>query len=235
MRIALISDVHANLPALQAVLNTLEKENPDLWICLGDIVGYGPHPAECIAEIRSRNMISVLGNHDAGVAGLLSVKHFREPNRKLIEMTKTLLSEEDRNWLAERPLIAEGDAWLAVHSSPVNPDKWEYLQSALRIREILQGFKKRFCFAGHTHRPGMVSDTIGHTEIDEEHHYFINPGSVGQSRDGDERASCGILDLSDLTYRNIRVPYNIERAVQDLKILGFSDSEAARLIKPRMS
>lgn len=235
-RIAIISDVHANLPALEAVVKQLENEKPDLWLCLGDIVGYGPHPAECVELIKSRNMQCVLGNHDAGVVGKLELDHFRNPNRKLIEMTRQMISTEQMEWLGELPFTHEDTELnlLAVHSSPENPQKWEYLNSAFRVRQLLTSLSYNFCIAGHTHRPGVVSEAIGVNTVKKGYKFFINPGSVGQSRDGDERASCGILDTEQFTYKNIRVIYDLTPVLQDLEKLGFSLSEARRLMETRI-
>lgn len=235
-RIALISDIHGNLPALEAVIGELDKENPDIWLCLGDVVGYGPHPAQCIDLIRQLNMKCVMGNHDAGVAGVISDNHFRYPNRKLIKMTRLMISKEQLEWIKKLPmeLVDEECKWFAVHASPDQPHKWEYLNSAIRIRQILSEIEYNFCFVGHTHRPGVVSETIGLKKIQSGHKYVINPGSVGQSRDGDPRASCGILDLKNYTYKNLRVSYKLNSVVNDLEKLGFSSKDAERLIKPRI-
>ena len=231
-KIALISDVHGNYPALEAVIKELEQENPDLWICLGDLVGYGPHPAEVIDEVISRKILCVMGNHDAGVTRALSLDHFRYPNKRLLKLTRNKLSGEHLEWLRNLPLTIKSNdnSWIAAHASPVEPENWEYLNSAIRIREILEDIESDFCFTGHTHIPGLVSDTIGMNTLKKGHKYFINPGSVGQPRDGDWRASCGILDIKKLTYKNIRVSYNINPVIADLENMGFSASEAERLI-----
>lgn len=232
-KIALISDVHANLPAMEAVLEALEKEQPDIWISLGDIVGYGPHPSECVSLIQDKNMLCVLGNHDAGVCGKMPVRHFRNPNRRLIQMTKDRLSSSQQNWLSGLPLLIKNEELdiLAVHASPTSPEEWEYLESAFKVREILGTTQHRFCLAGHTHRPALVSDTIGVNDLKTGHRYFINPGSVGQSRDGDPRASCGILDTDENSYKNIRVHFDTEKVVTDLEYLGFSRREAKQMMR----
>ncbi|MEX0845406.1 MAG: metallophosphoesterase family protein [Balneolaceae bacterium] len=232
-KIALISDVHGNLPALKAVISTLEKENPDLWICLGDIVGYGPKPSECIELIRERNMICVLGNHDSGVTGKLSLKHFRNPNRRLIELSKSLITKEQISWLSDLPLSVEGGNgnWLAVHASPENPARWEYLESAFKMRPMLSKLRQDVCFIGHTHRSALVSETIGLKEFKRDHKYFINPGSVGQPRDGDQRASCAIVDLENYIYKNIRVEFEVGKVLMDLEKLGFSRRDAEHLLR----
>lgn len=232
-KIALLSDVHSNLPALKEVIAALEKENPDIWLCLGDIVGYGPHPSECIDLIRKKNMICVMGNHDAGVIGKIPLKHFREPNRRLIERTQSLLSKEQKQWLKELPLTIEGGrgSWLAVHASPEEPSRWEYLESAFRMRPMLEKLNQKICFIGHTHRPALVSDTIGVKDFRKEHSYFINPGSVGQPRDGDQRASCALVDLDNFTYKNIRVQFEVGKVLMDLEKMGFSRREAEHLMR----
>lgn len=232
-KIAVISDIHGNYPALKATLEVLDKENPSIWICLGDIVGYGPNPSECINEIMNRNMVCIMGNHDAGVTGMLSLKHFRDPNRKLIELSRKLITKEQNQWLKSLPLTVEDGKgeWLAVHASPDRPSKWEYLNSAIKMRSLFKDLKQRICFVGHTHQPALVSDTLGVNEFLPNHQYFINPGSVGQSRDGDHRSSCAILDLENNTYKNLRVEFELSKVLSDLENLGFSVKEAEYLMK----
>lgn len=232
-KIALISDIHGNLPALENVVQELEKEKPDTWICLGDIVGYGPHPSECIELIRKKNMICVLGNHDAGVCNKLSLKHFRNPNRKLIELTRNLLPDEQLKWLSSLPLTASSDngEWLAVHASPKNPSNWVYLESAFQMRPMLDDLGSDFCFFGHTHRTALVCETIGIKDLQAGHKYFVNPGSVGQPRDGDQRASCAILDIENYEYKNIRTEFDVAKVLMDLENLGFSRREAEHMMR----
>lgn len=232
-KIAIISDIHGNVPALNAVLNFLDNEAPDIWICLGDIVGYGPFPSECIDIIRERNIITVMGNHDAGVAGLLTHKHFRDPNRKLIKKTTAALNKDQINWLRELPMTIKNDEldFFAVHAHPYNAEKWEYIDSAIKAREILSRLEQSLCFVGHTHVPALVSDSIGINSYRKGHKFLINPGSVGQSRDGDFRASCCLLDTDLATCKIKRLEYNTERVLTELTNLGFTRSEAHRLLR----
>lgn len=230
-KIAIISDIHANYHALTTVVERLEKETPDIWICLGDIVGYGPNPSECIELIRKMNMICVQGNHDAGVVGTLSLKHFRYPNKKLIEITRNLLSEDELGWLADLPLIYKNEMFVAAHSSPIEPHKWSYVDSVFTVRKILSEIEHPLCFIGHTHKPVLVSDSFGIKEFIKGRKYLINPGSVGQSRDDDYRASCCVVDTENWKYENIRVEYETEYGLTGLMKLGFSRRDAIHLLK----
>ncbi|MEQ9265256.1 MAG: metallophosphoesterase family protein [Balneolaceae bacterium] len=230
-KIAIISDIHGNLAALEAVLEKLEKENPDIWLCLGDIVGYGPYPKECIDLVRKKDCICVLGNHDAGVAGLLSIKHFRNPNQRLIELTKTLIDDDQMEWLKSLPMKIDTEIWTAVHASPIEPHKWKYLDSAFTVRKVLETIEQKICFVGHTHRPSIVSNRIGINTFRSGLKYIINPGSVGQSRDDDYRASCSIVDVHNWKYENFRIEYDNETTRTALMKLGFSRDESLRLLK----
>jgi diadenosine tetraphosphatase ApaH/serine/threonine PP2A family protein phosphatase len=200
---------------------------------LGDVVGYGPYPSECIDIIRERNIPTVMGNHDAGVAGELSTKHFKDPNRKLITLTQEILNSDQLNWLRNLPytIMNSEQDWLAVHANPKAPEKWEYVDSAIKARTMLGNIDQKLCFVGHTHIPGVVSDQIGIMDFNKEHKYLINPGSVGQSRDGDFRASCCIIDLSNWKIEILRVAYPIEKVLTGLYKLGFSRAEAHRLLR----
>ena len=230
--IALISDVHGNLPALEAVLKKIDTYSPDQWLCLGDIVGYGPFPVECVDLIRDRKIPTVMGNHDAGVSGKLTIKHFRGPNRVLIEKTQELLSQDQLRWLGELPItLKEGEMWTAVHANPIEPLKWEYVDSAIKARNMLQTIDTQLCFVGHTHIPFVVSDEVGSIGFNTKHKYLINPGSIGQPRDDDFRASFCLLDTDKWEIKNVRVDYNTEKVLTGLNNLGFSRSESHRLLR----
>jgi putative phosphoesterase len=230
MKIGLLSDIHGNLPALEACLHTLQMDNADNLICLGDTVGYGPFPNECLDILRNHAIPSVLGNHDAAVLGNLPLKFFREPNASLLKWTMKNLNSENGQYLSEQPLIMENDNWIAAHSSPVKPAEWQYLRSAIACRSILEEIDQDICFVGHTHIPGVVSNEIGIFSLQRGYKYVINPGSVGQSRDEDYRASCGIFDMDTFTYKNYRVEYEIKDTLKGYSRIGISDTDARHLL-----
>ncbi len=230
-RIAVLSDVHGNFSALKNVIQVLKKEQPDIWLCLGDIVGYGPFAGECINLIREMDMQVVKGNHDAGVTGELSIRHFKNPNRKLIELIKQELSNDKLNWLQGLPYLIDGSDWLAVHASPIHPDRWEYVESAFRARNIIEELHQSICFLGHTHRPALISNQIGVQKFQKGYKYIINPGSVGQSRDDDYRASCSLVDTDSFEYQNYRIEFDQEENLSSLMKKGFSRGEAHQLLR----
>ena len=231
---AVISDIHGNLNALKAVITELNKHNPDKWINLGDIVGYGPHPAECLQLIMDIGFTSVLGNHDAGVIGRVSLNHFRNPNKRLIELTKALLSDAQLNWLKSLPYSVElENNIICTHASPIKPEKWMYLESAFTVRNILSNLDYDICLFGHTHVACMVSEQLGVREFKKGFKYMINPGSVGQSRDQDYRASCCILDTDLWKCDFYRVDYEVNPVSSKLQSMGFTKTEVNRLLRIR--
>lgn len=230
-KIAIVSDIHGNLSALKSVIEILNTKKPDTWICLGDILGYGPYPVECLEIVMDMNMKTVLGNHDAAVAGIESLKLFRNPNRRLLEISRKLLSPTHINWIKSLPYILRGDSWIAAHASPIVPEKWMYLESAIKIRSMLGEIEEMFCFTGHTHIPSFVPEKLGLKKINSGVKYFLNPGSVGQPRDHDYRASCAILDTDNLEYEILRVNFDIENTLMALRDLGFTKEETKQLMR----
>lgn len=230
-KIAIISDIHGNLSALEAVITALNEKNPDEWLCLGDIVGYGPNPAECLDIVIDMNIPTVLGNHDAGVADLFDLKYFRNPNRNLLKLSRDLINEQHMKWLKQLPLTINRDNWIAAHASPIRPERWKYLESAFEIRNMLGNLDKQFCFVGHTHKPSLVPQKLGIKGIKSDSKYLINPGSVGQSRDHDYRASCAILDTENNEFEILRLDYDVESNLSNIMKLGFTLAEANQLMR----
>ena len=232
MLLALISDIHANLPALEASFNQIDEHKPDLIISLGDVVGYGPKPAECIDFLRSRGIKNLMGNHDAGVVGKQDLALFRDPNQSLLKWTTQHLNAEQLAYLdsSEYTSVNEEYDFLCVHASPIEPEKWRYIQSAIDGRKILEKIPQKLCFVGHTHVPAIVPDRLGVFSVKPGVRYIINPGSIGQPRDSDKRASFGLFNFDDFSYKNYRVDYNKSHVFQQFEEIGIPRDVAKRLM-----
>lgn len=219
MLYAILSDIHANLEAFTAVLNDISKRGAGKIWCLGDIIDYGPNPHECIALMQRQRYVSVAGNHDLAGIGVIGTAYFHPDAVIANSWTREQLQQSDLDFLASLPSdIAEGDFTL-VHASPREPI-WEYLKSAEIAKANLPYFKSPFCLFGHTHKPAIfrwgADDNCVLDEFPEEKDFalqggrlFVNPGAVGQPRDGDPRASYAVYNSETKTIRLIRVPYDI--------------------------
>lgn len=225
MRIAIISDIHGNLPALETVLEEIKTKKPDQIVCLGDLVGYGPFPNECVAIIREMNIPVVMGNHDGAMIGKVPKEMFREPNASIIRWSDEILTYENRSFLDSLPMTVTGENWLATHAHPQKAGEWKYLESAIECRKVLASLPEniQYCFVGHTHIPAIVAGELGVFGFQKDIKYVINPGSIGQSRDGDSRASFCMLDLENTKCEIIRLDYP---AV--LALAGFDKSPVDR-------
>ena len=218
MRILVISDIHANLTALEAVLQ--DAGEIDATWCLGDLVGYGPDPNECISRIRQLpNSTCLIGNHDAAALEKIDIVSFNPEARLAILWTQERLEPTNKDYLMSLPdHQVIGDVTIA-HGSPRQP-VWEYLLDTRTATQNFDFFTTPFCFVGHSHLPAICQLTDGHRMAD----LFIpepqienklvprailNPGSVGQPRDRDPRAAYAIFDTDTLTWEPHRVEYDI--------------------------
>ena len=230
MRIAVLSDIHANLPALESCLIKLDELEFDHVISLGDQVGYGPYPNEVIDTLRELRIPTVLGNHDAGAIGRISLRMFREPNYSLLAWTRENLTDENRRYLLDAPLVMQEDNWIAAHASPINPEQWNYLNSAPLCRDVLSRIDQTFCLVGHTHMPGVVPERIGVFRVKPGYRYVINPGSIGQPRDSSRLASFGILDTEACTWEQYQVPWSREEVLSGFERLDIDPRTGAQLL-----
>jgi predicted phosphodiesterase len=228
MRIAVLSDIHGNLPALQAVLDKV-KPFDRIWQ-LGDIVGYGPQPNEVIELLVSENAVGVRGNHDSAAIGELETDAFNDDARAAVEWTADQLTATSRAWLTSLPLRTELDGFTLVHGSPRDPT-WEYVYTASIARANMGLFSTTHCLVGHTHVPLIYWQAGGRVQGSLPSHgtslelnsqsskdarkSIVNPGSVGQPRDGDRRACAMMLDTETMTVEWHRIDYPIE-PVQEL-------------------
>ena len=238
MRIAVLSDIHANLPALEAVRADLTDAD-QVWV-LGDIVGYGPQPNEVIAVLQELGARSVLGNHDGAAIGIVDPAYFNPDARAAIEWTAGAIDENSRAYLAALPEVRRDGELTAVHGSPRDPI-WEYITSRGIAAANFDSFETRHCLFGHTHQPiayrlveggvealpGLPGDVVqlGSARA------LLNPGSVGQPRDGLPDAAYAMLDVGEgtdggtLTFHRAR--YDIDRTQRLMQDIGLP----ARLVE----
>ena len=237
MRIAVISDIHGNLEALNTVLSASKELEVDRYICLGDIVGYGANPNECIDLVREWADLVIAGNHDHAAVGLTDVTDFNPFARYAALWTARTLTSANRDYLIELPLLIEEPEATFVHAEPEKPTEWRYIRSLYEASACLDWIRGKLCFIGHSHQPFMVSkeDTTGVqvipyvTEIDSKAKYLINVGSVGQPRDHDERASFALWDRKEGTLEIVRVAYEIEKTQRKIRDEGLPPFLADRL------
>lgn len=241
MRYAFISDIHANLEALEAVFDDIDKNNIDEVICLGDIVGYGANPNECTELVLKRCPITLLGNHDAAAVDLLSTQHFNIHAKIAIEWTSQNLKKDVRSFLSTLPFKKTKEFVTLVHATPYEPNMWYYITSLEEAAFNFQFFDTELCLVGHTHIPIIIvlnkdkelfvhQDThVNLDEMGEGSRLLINVGSVGQPRDRNPKSCYGILDTEKREYTYRRVEYNIEKTQAKMKRIKMPEFLIARL------
>ena len=220
MKYAIISDVHANLEALTAVLIKIDEIGVDQVVCLGDVVGYNASPNECCEIIRERGIPSILGNHDAVACEVEEPWGFNPVALAAAMWTREKLSEDNIDWLKSLPDALNFGPFVGVHGAPKNHNTYLFTwEDILPHLSFLEEQNCSICMVGHTHSPAIFS-TDGVYTVDDDSRFalgsnksfFINPGSVGQPRDRDPRAAFGLLDSTGNTYEQVRVSYPVERA-----------------------
>ncbi len=219
MRVGLISDVHGNEPALEAVLEALAAEDIDAIVCAGDVVGYNPWPGACVDRLRERAVPTVMGNHDRAVVSETAFR-FNRMAAAGVEYALEHLADEQREWLAPLPeeRTVFGGRVKLVHGHPEDPDRYTYPEDF---------------------SPRLLGDedvlVLGHTHVQHIERYaegvVVNPGSVGQPRDGDPEAAFAVLDLDQLTVEPHRVAYDIERVQEAVRTAGLPERIGTRLAR----
>jgi len=239
MRYAIIADIHANLEAFTAVLADMERRGgvAEIW-CLGDIVGYGPDPHQCIRLLRQYKHVCVAGNHDWAAIGKVDTSVFNPDAAAACHWTARQLKSGDVKYLEKLPRTIEKDDFLLAHGSPREPI-WEYLVSTSLARENLTFFQLPYCLVGHSHVPAIFKDegdyctssrlspsvgiVLGNSRL------IINPGGVGQPRDGNPQASYAIYDSESKVIRLYRLPYDIKTTQDKMMQYGLPVRLVARL------
>lgn len=238
MRVAVISDVHGNLQALVAVLEAIDRDEVDAIWCLGDVVGYGARPNECCAVVAERAEVCLAGNHDLGVLGEVPLDVFSDEAAEAVRWTQSVLEPDARTFLAGLSPSAETEHATLAHASPRDP-VWEYVLGLDQARAALEAAAQPLVLIGHSHaalyfangsetRWGLAPEgTI--LRCEHEQRCLLNPGSVGQPRDGDPRAAWLLLDVKLGQATFCRVAYDVHRTQAEIREVGLPDDLAERL------
>jgi predicted phosphodiesterase len=239
MKVAVISDIHANRQALEAVLEEVAgSDAAELW-CLGDLVGYGADPDACVELTRRHAVVCLAGNHDLAVTGEIPLDEFSRGASLAAQWTQDVIAADNLEFLAGLQPVADGGPVGLYHASPRDP-VWEYVLSALLAELCLDEQDHRVCLIGHSHvalsfarpdgEPATGEPQRGGAELDlSRGEWLLNPGSVGQPRDGDARAAWMLLDLDDWTATYRRTEYDIAGAAAAIRAARLPDSLAERL------
>lgn len=227
MKIGLFSDIHSNLNALQVVIDFYKANPCDEYLCLGDVVGYGPQPDECCDVVRNFANVTILGNHDAAVCGRMGYAYYYDAARNVIDYHARLLGESNMAWLKQLPYMHKhAEGFTICHGSPIEPQEFNYVFFIEQAQQLLPFYDSldHITFIGHSHltkafslTPESAEDITSNTiTFDPDKKYFVTVGSVGQPRDYDNRACCTIYDTETKTIQYYRLPYDIEGTVRKL-------------------
>jgi diadenosine tetraphosphatase ApaH/serine/threonine PP2A family protein phosphatase len=238
MRWVILSDVHGNLEAFQAVIEDMRAEKADQIAFLGDVVGYGADPNECLSLLRNLTEWVIAGNHDYGAVGLTDIDVFNPVARSAILWTREELSEENQAYLRRLLLFRKNGSVTFVHATPNQPEEWYYLFTFPEAEEAFLSLSGDIAFVGHSHRP-LILAKAGSGEVEAVNpeeailkpgvRYIINVGSVGQPRDGHPEAAYGLYDEDTKKFRLKRVPYDVETTQRKIIRAGLPPFLAQRL------
>jgi len=221
MRYGIFSDVHSNLEALEAVILAFQKEEIDRYLCLGDIVGYGANPKECIQKVRSLTDICCAGNHDWATVNLFALDYLNSEAAFAVLWTKRLLNAQEKSYLEALKLVYKNKDLVLVHGTLDNPQEFNYLTNVYIAEETFRLMETNICFIGHTHIPSIFNK-VGNDHVycfkesnirlEEKSKYIINVGSVGQPRDGNPKAAFCVYDTKTKEVQIKRTGYDIKTA-----------------------
>jgi diadenosine tetraphosphatase ApaH/serine/threonine PP2A family protein phosphatase len=243
MRIGVLGDIHGNVEALTAVVSALRDDGADIFVQVGDLVGYGPEPSRCIEIVRDLGSVVCLGNHDAAVLDLLDISYFNQYARAAIEWTRERLGADDLAYLGNLPLVVRQPPFAVVHGTLHMPEQFGYVISKVEAIDSLQHQDTRLCFVGHSHVPAIylarkgalrdlraVMDSeveVSYRDIDR---VLVNVGSVGQPRDEDSRAAYAFIDTDEEIVAIRRVEYDIAGVQRKILAAGLPEVLANRLV-----
>ena len=236
MRYALIADIHSNLEALEVVLNDAKEQKCTHYACVGDVVGYGANPKECLDIVRSMGMPVVKGNHDEYCSSEEDLEGFNPHAAEAVNWTRKQLSKEDRAWLRDQKYIRLVASFSMVHATLDGPQRWGYVFDKLAAAASFTYQNTAVCFFGHTHVPvAFVRDsmvrggTYSKVRVEPGKKYFVNVGAVGQPRDGNPKSGYVVYDLNESTIELRRLDYDIPKAQKKIIEAGLPQRLADRL------
>jgi predicted phosphodiesterase len=235
MRAAIISDIHGNLEALEEVFKFVTEQGIEKIYCLGDVVGYGPNPNECIELIREKCHVVLMGNHDYAAIGQANIDYFNEYARRAAYWTMEQLTDENHAYLTSLPFTHQNDEIILLHASPTNPRHWYYVLSQDEAKIEMNAFNQPLCFIGHSHVPVIFSKSQMFREevfsFEKGEKYIVNVGSVGQPRDGNSKSCFAIFDQDKLQIEYVRLNYNMQKTYKKIIKAGLPHFLADRLLK----
>uniref|UniRef100_A0A7C3ZB00 Metallophosphoesterase n=1 Tax=Desulfobacca acetoxidans TaxID=60893 RepID=A0A7C3ZB00_9BACT len=242
MRLALISDVHSNFHALEQVLARLDQERVDLILNLGDLVGYNAHPNECVEMLQRPDVLNLAGNHDLALLNMELAQYFNIIAYQAIIWARENVRPEYVEFIQNLPLTRDGENFVACHGTPSSPDSYinYHFQGKKVLKMLNKGLGLRVCFFGHIHRRALWYKDIrgkvalqpimpGKILLEPKWHYLLNPGSVGQPRDGNPEAAYAIFDSEEFSIEYRSVPYDVAAAQQSILKAGLPEYLAERL------
>lgn len=236
MKYAIIADIHGNLEALDAVLKDTREQKCTHYACVGDVVGYGANPKECLEIVRSMNMPCVKGNHDEYCSSEDTLEGFNPHAAEAVYWTRKQLNETDKQWLRDLKYIRLVASFSMVHATLDGPQRWGYVFEKLAAAASFTYQNTPVCFFGHTHVPvAFIRDsmvrggTYSKFKVEPGRKYFVNVGSVGQPRDGNPHAAYVIYDLNEGSIELRRIMYDIPKAQEKIRNAGLPERLADRL------
>ena len=240
MKFGVLGDIHGNLSALKAALEGLERHGVDTVLSVGDVVGYGAAPGECIELLRAVGARVVQGNHDAAVVGQVELLYFNNYAREAVLWTRSVLSKQDHAWLEALPLVIDEEQCSVAHGTYAKPELFNYIQSTTDADPSLDLLETPICFVGHTHVPVTLLRLLedphrtaytveDEVDLSESRRALANVGSVGQPRDEDSRAAYAVYDSEADRLNLYRVEYDIEREAARIRTAGLPGVLADRL------
>ncbi|MBU1124392.1 MAG: metallophosphatase family protein [Candidatus Omnitrophica bacterium] len=243
MRYGIFSDIHSNLEALNAVLQAYQKEAIDLYLCVGDIVGYAANPHECIECIHALSIPAVAGNHDYAAADAYSVEDFNPLATQALLWTRELLTPGAKEYLSSLPLLFKDQNLTMVHGTVDRPESFHYMRDVFSAQQSFSVLTTAVCFIGHTHVPGVfIQQPDGSIEYSPQEsihlergkkRYLVNVGSVGQPRDGNPKAAYAVYDTQSQKIEIKRVSYDVRVSRNKIMRSGLPQFLGERLLSGR--